>query len=116
MLKLTYTDNDFQIERLNESLADWLTVRILLYLRAAKRIFIEPSAASFLLVADLPDWSYLQALQAENQEKIEFNLCDGEYMEISLQGIWVASEKSTSEGVFVCALSPQAEIMFDRLG
>ena len=116
MLKLTYINNDFFIERLSESLADWLTVRILLYSRAAKSIYVKPSAASFLIIADLANWADLKALQAENKEKIEFNLCDAEYMEVSLQGIWVTSEEQTHEGIFVCALSKNAEIILDRLG
>ena len=116
MLKLTYTDNDFFIERLSESLTDWLTVRILLYLRAAKSIYIKPSAASFSILTDLANWADLKTLQVENKEKIEFNFCDAEYMEVSLQGIWVTSEEQTHEGIFVCALSQNAEILLDRLG
>ena len=116
MLKLTYTDNDFYIERLSEPLADWLTFRILLYLRATKSIYIKPSAASFSIIADLANWADLRALEAENKEKIEFNLCDSEYLEVSLQGIWVTSEEQTHEGTFVCVLSKDAEILLDRLG
>ena len=115
MLKLTYTDNDFYIERLSESLEDWLNIRILLCLRAAKSIYIKPSAASFLVVADLPKWSDLIVLQAEHCEQMEFNLCDAEYMEVRLQGIWVTSEKQTHEGTFVCTLSKKAEIMLNQL-
>lgn len=116
MLKLTYTDDNFYIERLSESLEDWLTIRTLLYLRAAKPMSIEHSAASFSIMTDLSNWDDLRALEAENQEKIEFNLCDAEYMEVSLQGIWITSEEPTNEGVFVCNLSKKAEIMLDRLG
>ena len=115
MLKLTYTDSNFQIECLNESLTDWLNLRILLYLRAGKQISIEPHTASFLIAADLPEWTELQALIAENRENIEFDICDGEYMEVSLRGIWISSEKSTCEGIFVCDLTPTAEIMFVQL-
>ena len=113
MLKLTYTDNNFYLERLSESLTDWLTVRILLYLRAAESICVKPSVASFSIVADLAHWKDLIALQADN--KIQVNLCDAEYMEVSLEGIWVTSEEQTNEGVFVCILSKQAEILLDRL-
>ena len=103
------------MERLNESLTDWLNLRILIYLRAAKRISIEPHTASFLIAVDFTDWTELEALIAEDRENIEFDICDGEYMEVSLRGIWISSEKSTCEGIFVCDLTPTAEIMFVQL-
>lgn len=115
MLKLTYTDSNFQIERLNESLTDWLNLMISLYLCAAKRISIEPCAASFLIAGDLPGWTELEALIAENRENIEFDICDSEYMEVSLRGIWISSEINTCEGIFVCDLTPKLERVFDRL-
>ncbi len=63
MLKLTYTDNNFYIEPLSESLEDWLNIRVLLCLRAATSIYIEPSTASFLIPNNLPQWEDLRALK-----------------------------------------------------
>lgn len=115
MLKLTYTDNNFSIEHLSKSLEDWLNIRVLLCLRAATSIYIEPSTASFLIPADLPYGEDLKALKRENDETIELNLCDAEYLEIILQGTWVTSEENSNEGVFICLLSTKAEILLDQL-
>ena len=115
MLKLTYTDNDFSIERLSESLEDWLNVRVLICLRSATSIYVEPSTASFLIPTNLPYWEDLKALAIENERTIELNICDTEYLEIILQGTWVTSEENSEEGVFVCVLSKQAEILVNQL-
>lgn len=115
MLKLTYTDNNFYIEHLSQCLEDWLNIRILLCLRAATSIYVEPSTASFLIPRNLPDWEDLQALQIENDETIEVNIGDTEYLEISLQGTWVTSEENSNEGVFICVLSKKAEILLTQL-
>ncbi len=115
MLKLTYTDNNFSIERLSESLEDWLNIRVLVCLRAATSIYVEPSTASFLIPTNLPYWEDLKALQIENDETIELNICDAEYLEIILQGTWVTSEEHSDEGVFICVLSRKAEILVNQL-
>ena len=115
MLKLTYTDNDFSIERLSESLEDWLNVRVLICLRSATSIYVEPSTASFLIPTNLPYWEDLKALAIENDRTIELNICDTEYLEIILQGTWVTSEENSDEGVFVCVLGKQAEILVNQL-
>ena len=115
MLKLTYTDNNVYIERLNQSLEDWLNIRVLVCLRAAISIYAESSTASFLIPIDLPYWEQLKALQRENSEIIELNICDAEYLEVSLQGTWVSSEENHDEGVFACALSEKAEILLNQL-
>ena len=115
MLKLTYTDNNFSIEPLSESLEDWLNIRVLVCLRAATSIYVEPSTASFLIPTNLPYWEDLKALQIENDETIELNICDAEYLEIILQGTWVTSEEHSDEGVFICVLSRKAEILVNQL-
>ena len=115
MLKLTYTDNNFSIERLSEPLEDWLNIRILLCLRAATSIYVEPSTASFLIPTNLPYWEDLKALNLENEEIIELNVCDTEYLEVSLQGTWITSEENSNEGVFVCVLSTKAELLLNQL-
>jgi len=51
MLKLTYTENSFYLERLAGSLEEWVTARVMLALRAASSLWVESSTASFLLPA-----------------------------------------------------------------
>lgn len=115
MLKLTYTDNDFYIERLSESLENWLNLRILLCLRSATSIYVESSTASFLILKDSPLWENLKVLQLENDQIIELNISDAEHLEISLKGTWVTSAQNSDEGVFICALSKKVEILLNQL-
>ncbi len=115
MLKLTYTENNFHLERLSKSLEDWLNLYIWQSLEAAKSIQIKPSAASFLVVADESRWSDLRVLEAEKGKKMEFNRCDAEYREVRLKGTWVSWSENINEGIFVCVLRQKAEIMLEQL-
>lgn len=68
MLKITHTENNFYLEYFQESLEIWISKRILLCLRAATGIYIEPSVASFLIPANLPYLNDLETLKAENED------------------------------------------------
>jgi hypothetical protein len=109
MLKLTYTANDFYLECLTESLENWVANRTLLCLRTANSIYIEPSTASFLLFVDLAYLPHVEILQAENNQMLDLSICDGEWIEISLRGTWIANNEDSQEGIFVCLLSETAE-------
>lgn len=109
MLKLTYTENDFYLERLTESLENWVAKRTLLCLRTANSIYIEPSTASFLLSVNLAYLSDVEALQAENGKTFALTVCDCEWIEVNLQGTWIADNEDSQEGIFVCVLSETAE-------
>jgi hypothetical protein len=115
MLKLSYTENGFYLESLNESLEKWIAKRVLLCLRAATSIYVEPSTASFLLPVNLLYLRDLEALQVEHGEIIELTASDGEGIEVSLQGTWVTSQEDSDEGVFVCTLSDRAESFLYQL-
>jgi len=123
MLKLTYTETGFHLELLAQSFEEWVQGRVILALRVGQRFLVEPSTASFLLPADLPRLSLLQA--AADLERNDANLnrqaacgiaiepCEAEYIEVSLQGTWLAAD-SDSEGVFVAAMSDRTEFfLFD---
>lgn len=116
MLKLTYTENSFQLERLAQSLEDWVTGRVLLSLRAGWHICVEPSTASFLLPVDLPGIEQLEVeTHREDTEIISFGACDAEYVEVSLHGSWVSAGAESDEGVFVVALSDRTEFFLFKL-
>jgi hypothetical protein len=115
MLKLTYTENGFFLERLTQSLEEWVTTRVLLSLRVGTSISVEPSTASFLLSVDLPVLAELKALQQENSESISVTRCDAEYVEVCLEGTWVTSEQDSDEGIFICAMSDRAESCLEKI-
>ena len=113
MLKITYTENGLYLEYLTESLEEWIAKRILVSLRAATSIYVEPSTASLNLPANLPYFQDLTALNAE--EGIEFAPCDEEYIEIGFSGTWVSSEVDNEEGIFVCDLKDSTEFFLFKL-
>ncbi|OKH25512.1 hypothetical protein NIES593_03980 [Hydrococcus rivularis NIES-593] len=116
MLKLTYTENGFNLEHLDRSLEDWVTARVILALRSGTGFYAEPSTATFLLPADLPYLSDLEKLvDKENGDSIELSFCDGEYVEVILQGTWLASVPDSEEGIFVTVMSQRTEFFLYQL-
>ena len=115
MLKLTYTDNNFDLEHLDDHLDNWLNLRVVLCLRASTSIYVEPSTASFSIPKDLPYWKEINTLKLENNQNIEINVSDAEYLEISLGGTWVTSDETSEEGVFISSLSTKTEILLTQL-
>ncbi len=110
MLKLIYTDSGFSIELIEEiTLETWVSTRVLLALRSATAIFVEPSSASFLLAKDLPQVNSLKA--AVDGDVVTIDTCDAEYVEVGLQGTWVGTDADSNEGVFVCNLYPALETL-----
>ncbi|WP_036480546.1 alr0857 family protein [Myxosarcina sp. GI1] len=110
MLKTTYTENGYYLNYLNESLSDWLNTRYLVYLRATVSIYVHKNAiASIMLPRNLFHISLLKALQAESQNVYEITICDEEFIEVSLKGIWLANHEVSDEGIFVCDLGNRVE-------
>ena len=116
MLKLNYTETGFHLEHLTQSLEEWVAMRVVFALRVGDRICLEPSTASFLLPADLPRLNLLVAeIRRQGTDEIALCTCDAEYVEVSLQGTWLATEVENAEGVFVAALSHSTETLLFKL-
>lgn len=110
MLKLTYTENSFSLERLAQPLEEWVTNRTILALRTATTLCVDPSTASFLLPADLPYIASLErAIQREEIKEIAISVCDADYIEVSLNGTWISSGLDNDEGILVASLSDRVE-------
>lgn len=107
MLKLIYTENDLQLELLEQPLEEWVKTRVTLYLCSGISLWIDPSTASFLLPTDL---SHLVELKTELEEICAVSLVDADYLEISIEGTWVASEPDSEEGIFVTQWSDRTEL------
>ena len=115
MLKITYTENGFYLERFNESLETWLSNRVLVCLRATASVYVEPSTASLLLPIVLPYFRDLEALEDSSTNVLELNLCDEYSAEVSLQGTWVTTDEDNEEGIFVCNLEERTEFFIYQL-
>lgn len=114
MLKLTYTETGFYLERLAQPLEDWVTARVILALRAGTALCVESSSASFLLPAELPQLRHLEKYR-EVDDGISLSVCDAEYVEVSLEGTWMTSSVDGTEGVFVTSLSHSVEFFLLKL-
>jgi len=114
MLKLIYTETGFFLERLAQPIEEWVKARVILALRAGTTLCVEPSTASFLLPADLPQLHHLER-QQEREDAIALSLCDAEYIEVSLQGTWLTSDTDGAEGIFVTSMSYNVEFFLLKL-
>lgn len=116
MLKLTYIENDFRLEHLEQAVEDWVITRLILALRVGTSLSVEPSMASFLLPADLPHLKDLaMVMQAEAGDTMGLGRADAESIEVSLNGTWVVSESEREEGIFVCSISDRLETLLVEL-
>lgn len=117
MLKLTYTETDFKIECLPQSLEEWVQGRVILSLRVGTRLLVEPSTASFLLPTVCSGLHLLEAemLSGSSHSAIALYVCDAEYVEVCLQGTWIVSDAESVEGVFVIAISERTELLLVKL-
>ncbi|MDJ0680971.1 MAG: hypothetical protein QNJ18_14015 [Xenococcaceae cyanobacterium MO_167.B52] len=115
MLKITYTENGFYLEQLNDSPENWIAKRVLLCLRAATSIYLEPSTASFLLPQDLPYFDQLKTLKTGHGETMDLISNEDGFLEVCLQGTWVAGEEDSEEGVFICNLCDRIEFFLYQL-
>ena len=113
MLKLTYTDNKLSLDCFKQSLEDWINTRVLLNLRSATSIYLEPSTASLLIPAES---SYLGELEKFRSENIlEFCRCDPESVEVVLKGIWLTSQIESETGVFVTEMDKYTEFLLHKM-
>lgn len=116
MLRLTYIETGFYLERPAQSLEEWVAMRAIFALRVGKVFYLEPSTASFLLPTDLPGLSLLKdEVRRQPTDEITLCACDAEYIEVSLLGTWLASNAESAEGVFVTALSHPTEFLLFKL-
>ena len=116
MLKLNYTETGFHLEHPTQSLEEWVAMRVVFALRVGESICVEPSTASFLLPADLPQLnSLVTAIERFGTDEVVLEQCDAEYVEICLRGSWLASDAENDAGVFVTSLSYAIELLLFHL-
>ena len=116
MLKLTYTETGFRLERLKISLELWVAQRISLTLCAGQPLYLEPSKASFLLPAkDSGLFRLEQILGTEYKPFISFAPVDDDYVEVNLKGSWIAETVDAHEGIFIATFSNQVEFYLQKL-
>ncbi|MGB0561904.1 MAG: alr0857 family protein [Spirulinaceae cyanobacterium] len=116
MLKLTYTESGFRLEHLTQTVETWVNSRLVVALRAALPLTVEPSTAAFLLPAHVPGLDELEGLaNRQHPGTIAIAQCDADYIEVCLNGTWVMSDLESEEGIFVTRLNDHAELLIYKL-
>ncbi|GAB4385038.1 MAG: hypothetical protein Kow00121_49420 [Elainellaceae cyanobacterium] len=114
MLKLNYTDVGLFMERTMTNPELLIAQRVLLAMRLGRSalpsqresLHVEPSRASFLLPADIPELKVLEmALQREYGSAVTLIAVDEEFVEVGLSGSWIAEDKDAHEGMFLAVMS-----------
>lgn len=116
MLKLTYIEDGLHMERVVAPLDVLIAQRVLLALRTGQRLHIEPGQAAFLLRADTPGLAQLErSLRMEQSLDAVITPVDHAFVEVTVQGSWIAETVNAEEGIFVTALSDIAEFLIMKL-
>jgi hypothetical protein len=116
MLKLTYTENGLQLERAAAPLEVLVAQRVVLAIRAGQQLHIAPGTASFLLNVHTPGLAQLRrSLQMEQHSMMAIAPVDDDFVELTVQGSWLAEVVEAEEGVFVTALSHLTELLVMKL-
>lgn len=116
MLKLTYTETGFNLERLAQSPEQLVALRVVLAMRVGQSISVEPSTAAFLLPTNLPALSLLESeARADGSGTIALCVADAEYVEVTLRGTWISGLSEGADGVFVTVLGDRAEFLLLKL-
>lgn len=116
MLKVAYTESGLHLERLSQSVEEWIALRVVLALRINQRLILEHGSASILIPVALANLPTLKSiLQPEDVEFVTLSICDPEFIEVSLSGIWITSHVDETEGTLAVNLSSSAELALLRL-
>lgn len=106
MLKITYSDSAISIEQLKLTVEAMVAQRTVVALRAGQSLVVQPMGGAFLLPANLPE---VDALSQISRPGVDVGLCDRHWLEITLQGLWIASGLCSDEGIFVTELGESLE-------
>ncbi len=116
MLKLTYTETSFYLERLTQPLENWVQGRVIFAIRVGQRLCLEPYTASFLLPVDLPGVNTLKTqARKDDTEVLNVCSCDAEFIEVTLKGSWLSNTCETATGVFVTNMNDCTEVFLQKL-
>ena len=110
MLKVTYTETGLCLEYCPEPLDLLLSDRVCMYVHAQRPITVQPMKASIPLPTTL-----VSIRELERFPELDLSLCDHDWLEITLRGLWITEDPNQEEGVFVTELNPHLEQRLLRL-
>lgn len=108
MLKLIYTESGICVEQVHASLEDIVAQRVALSVRCNQSLWIEPGEAAFLVPASRQVLRKLDHLpRREKHPKLAVEIVDADYAEVQVEGVWLAEDSESDEGIFL-AVYPEA--------
>jgi len=116
MLKLTYVDDGLIMEQIAAPLEVLVAQRVMLALRTGQTLHVEPGRAAFLLPNDVPGLGHLVGeLNATQVTDVTLAPVDEDFIEVSLDGHWIAASAQADEGMFIAALPVRLEYYVHKL-
>lgn len=116
MLKLTYTETGLHMERVAAPLEVMVAQRVILALRFGQTLHVERGKASFLLPTNTAELMQLEkALRTEPSLNLAVFPVDEQFVEICVEGSWIAETNEAHEGTFITALSDRVEFYVFKL-
>jgi hypothetical protein len=115
MLKVMYGEAGLHLECLTQPTEDWIALQAVLAVRTARQLVVEHCSASLLLRANLDGLRVLERLiRNEEMGLIALSVCDAEFMEVSLRGVWISTDDAEA-GSFIVMMSHAAEVLLLQL-
>ncbi|MCU0569123.1 MAG: hypothetical protein MUF49_21300 [Oculatellaceae cyanobacterium Prado106] len=116
MLKLNYTEVGLYMERTKTSLELLIAQHVVLAMRLGQTLQVEPGCASFLLPADIPALDQLElSLSNGCRGLVTVIPVDSKFVEVNLQGSWIAESKEAHEGMFLTVMGDRTEFFLYKL-
>ena len=108
MLKLFYSDTDITIEQLAITPEAFVAQRSVFALRVGQSVFAQTGRGSLLLPAAMPGVTAF-VRTAEGNAALTVEFCDQGWLEVTLQGIWMASTATGEQGILAVTLGDDLE-------
>lgn len=116
MLKLAYSETSCNLEYLADSLEDWVCQRVTLALRIGASVALEPSTASFLVPANLPQIDTLRGwLNPDVRQAIAVAASEVGFVEVTISGSWLLEVGEPDAGIFATSLGDRLEMLVFEL-
>lgn len=116
MLKLMYIEDGLYMEQMAAPLEMLVAQRVMLALRGGQTLHVEPGRAAFLIAQDMPGLAHFVAeLRVSQVSDVVLAPVDEDFIEVSLQGQWIAESAQAHEGMFICALPVRLEYYIHKL-
>ena len=115
MLKLIYTEMGLDMAYESASLETVIAQHAILAVRTGHSLYIEVGQASFLLPMQTPGLGALEVALRHYSKTLEVTTLDADYVEVDLEGTWIAPTIDAHEGMFLAVYDDETEHILRHL-